>query len=243
MERFTRYLLKGCLAGVLSLLLAAANADEQGTLIISTLDNRNFSNLAMSQLMVKVYATLGYKVQIQPLPSRRALVQANAGDYDGELYRVLAISDEFPNLLPVPTSLGVMQYQAFAMRPIPLDGWASLSGFRLGSEMGIKHVEYNTVSMKVSYATKPEQLFRMLKAGRIDVVVIEMSTARKAFDTLILEGELLDGIQMIGVVDEVEVHTFLHRKHAALVPRVDRVLRELASRGLLHKTWQQTVNP
>lgn len=228
-------------AWLLALLLSVANADELPVITLSTVDTFDHSTLVMSRVMTAVYRHIGYSLQIVPLPSRRGLTKANAGDYDGELYRVKAVSNDFPNLVPVPTPLGVMAFQAFAMRPLPLNGWASLAKYRLGSEMGVKYVEYNTAGMQVSYAPKPEQLFLMLKAGRIDVVVMETTSARLALDELRASGETLAGMQALGVIDEVELHTFLHRKHAALIPRVDQALRELDAQGLLRRAWQSTV--
>lgn len=234
-------LLRSSCAWLLALLLGAVEADELPLITLSTTDTFDHSTLVMSRVMTAVYRHIGYSLQLVPLPSRRGLARANAGDYDGELYRVKAISADFPNLLAVPTPLGVMAFQAFAMRPLPLDGWASLAAYRLGSEMGVKYVEYNTAGMQVSYAPKPEQLFLMLKAGRIDVVVMEAASARMALDELRASGETLTGMQVLGVIDEVELHTFLHRKHAALLPKVDQALRELDAQGLLERAWQSTV--
>lgn len=229
------------LAWLLALLLGSASANELPQITLSTVDTPDQSTLLMSRVMTAVYRHIGYSLQLVPLPSRRGLARANDGFYDGELYRVKAISSDFPNLMVVPTPLGVMAFQAFAMRPLPLAGWASLAEYRLGAEMGVKYVEYNTAGMQVSYAPKPEQLFRMLKAGRIDVVVIEAASASMALDELRASGETLTGMQVLGVVDEVELHTFLHRKHAALLPKVDHALRELNAQGLLERARQSTL--
>ncbi|MGB4073248.1 substrate-binding periplasmic protein [Pseudomonas sp.] len=234
-------LLRSCCAWLLALLLNVANAAELPVITLSTVDTDDRSTQVMSRVMTAVYRHIGYSLQIVPLPSRRGLAKANAGDYDGELFRVKSISEDFPNLVAVPTPVGVMAFRAFAMRPLPLDGWASLAAYRLGSEMGVKYVEYNTAGMQVSYAPKPEQLFLMLKAGRIDVVVMEIASARMALDELRASGEALAGMQVLGVVDEVELHTFLHRKHAALLPKVDQALREFAAQGLLQRARQLTV--
>lgn len=230
-----------CYLGVmLAVLLWPVQATERPLITLSTSDSHDQTTQAVGHIMSQAYARLGYELQLLPLPLRRGVAKANAGDYDGELYRVRAITADFPNLLAVPTPVGAVEFQAFALQPLPLDGWSSLAAYRLGSEMGVKHIEYNTRGMRVSFALKPEQLFLMLKAGRIDVVVLEKNSARLALLELGARGELPVGLQALGVIDRVMLHTFLHRKHEALLPRVDQALRELTAQGLIRSAWAES---
>lgn len=224
------------------LLLGNVGADELPRMTLSSTDNVDHDALEINRLMTAVYRQVGYSLLIMPMPSKRGLVMANSGELDGELYRVKSIDTEFTNLIAVPTALGSMQIQGFALRPLPLDGWASLANYRLGAVLGSKFIEYRTTGMQINYASKPEQLFLMLKAGRIDVVVMDEVQADMALERLESNGEPLASIIRLGVVDKVEYHTFLHRKHAALLPEVDHVLREMDSQGVLKRAWKATLD-
>jgi polar amino acid transport system substrate-binding protein len=229
-----------CCGWLLAVVLLPALADERPTITLTTGETHDQTTLVVEHIMTQAYARLGYSLRVVRLPLRRGLAQANAGVYDGELFRVMSITEEFPNLEPVPTPIGAVEFYAFALQPLQLAGWPSLAAYRLGGEMGIKHVEYNTRGMRISYTAKPEQLLLMLKAGRIEVAILEKNSARLALRDLAERGELLAGLHALGLIDQVPLYSFLHHKHAALLPKVDQALRELVAEGLIRRAWDES---
>ena len=67
-------------------------------------------------VLPKVYARLGYKVEIKPLPGKRAQKSANMGTVDGEIMRIFAYGEETPNTIRVPTPYYELETTAFARR-------------------------------------------------------------------------------------------------------------------------------
>lgn len=235
-----RVLRSRCCVWLLAVVLLPALADERPVITLSTGETHDQTTLVVEHIMTQAYARLGYALQVVRLPLRRGLAQANAGVYDGELFRVISITAEFPNLEPVPTPIGAVEFYAFALQPLPLAGWSSLATYRLGGEMGIKHVEYNTRGMQISFTAKPAQVLLMLKAGRIEVAILEKNSARLALQELGGRGELPAGLHGLGLIDQVPLYSFLHHKHAALLPKVDQALRELAAEGLIRRAWAES---
>ncbi|MDP3816808.1 ABC transporter substrate-binding protein [Pseudomonas sp.] len=229
-----------CYVWLLAAVLLPALAAERPIITLTTGETHDQTTLVVDHIMTQAYARLGYRLQVVRLPWRRGLAQANAGAYDGELFRVMAVAAEFPNLEPVPTPVGAVEFYAFAQQPLPLAGWSSLAPYRLGGEMGVKHVEYHTRGMQISFTAKAEQLFLMLEAGRIEVAILEKNSARLALRELAARGALPAGLHALGLIDQVPLHTFLHHKHAALLPKVDQALRELAAQGLIRRAWDES---
>ena len=116
-----------------------------------------------------------------------------------------------------------------AYQTITLDnGWDSLKPYRIAFINGWKMFEANAQGARVvNKVDKPEQLFRMLDEGRVDLVLYTHA------DGLLLARNLgLTSVAPLSpALKEVDMYLYLHKKHQALVPKLTQAIRDLKADG------------
>lgn len=147
-------------------------AQKTKVLHIASVSN-NPHSIHAERILRKAYRNIGYGVVFHPLPSKRALAEAAAGKFDGEIVRVDGVSKKYPSLIKVPTPY--LQMTAFAYSKIysgtVISSWADLKGFRIGIKRGVLFAEIETKGMNVYRVDTSTDLFRLLNAGRVDFVI------------------------------------------------------------------------
>ena len=185
--------------------------------------------LLFRRILTEAYGRIGYDVKIEGVPAERALVMSNQGEVDGEAARVSVIEIACPNLIRVPTPLYINRVVAFSrVGDIDLSsGWEALYPYRVGVVRGYKFVNKMTASMNRVVAPDYENLFIMLENGRLDVAVTEY------FDALPTLKELQPNNVRILVPPLAynPMYHYLHKGHADLVPKIDKVLRDMRREG------------
>ncbi|MDX1802274.1 MAG: hypothetical protein R3303_15185, partial [Marinobacter sp.] len=96
--RRSRKMITSFLLGLWLCTPPASWADE---LVFSSIEKTPITLLA-ERLLSRAYRELGYTIRLVFMPSRRALMVANSGRVDGELFRVAGVERAFPNLIAVP---------------------------------------------------------------------------------------------------------------------------------------------
>jgi polar amino acid transport system substrate-binding protein len=130
-----------------------------------------------SSSLKRASAASASTLKLVSLPSERSLVAANLGEVDGEGLRVAGLGgpgSPYPNLVQVPERFVRISFVAFSRdATIPLDnGWDSLKPYRIAFINGWKMFEANALGARVVHKVdKPEQLFRMLEEGRVDLAL------------------------------------------------------------------------
>ena len=124
---------------------------------------------------------------------------------------------------------------AYAIEPtIRVDGWESLRGkvYRIAYMVGDKDVEallpkYCNRDMLVPVSGSRDRGLRLLAAGRVDLHV------NAAIPDLIKQVEKSTGARFrrAGVLDSPAFYLYLHKKHHAILPRVEEVLRAMREEG------------
>lgn len=202
------------------------------TLTVST-NNTPLDRKALEQLSQESLRRIGVDLKLVSLPSERSLIAANLGEVDGEGLRVAGLGGPdgpYPNLIQVPERFVRISFVAFSKNAtISLDnGWDSLKPYRIAFINGWKMFEANTQGARVVHKVdKPEQLFRMLDEGRVDVVLYTHA------DGVLLARNLGLGAlaPLSPALKEVDMYLYLHKKHQALVPKLSQALRDLKADG------------
>lgn len=199
----------------------------QTTLEFSSIENS--VNSGISLLVLKeAYAELGISVKNLPLPGERALRTSNAGQADGELFRIKNVDKRYQNLLMVPTPINVLQAIAFSKaHDFTINGWDSLKPYHLGIQVGIKFAERGTQGMQPTTVDSNHQLFKMLDSQRVDIVVAAYSNGLQTIKKL----KLNSIISLQPPIQEYPLYHYLHKKHRALVPKIDQVLKKMHESG------------
>jgi polar amino acid transport system substrate-binding protein len=203
------------------------------TITISS-NNTPLDRKALSAISEEIFRRVGVEFKLVSLPSERSLVSANQGMVDGEGLRVAGLTGTYPNLIMVPERYIGISFVAFAKdKRITLDrGWESLKPYSVAFINGWKMFGTHTSDARIIHRVeKPEQLFRMLDSGRIDLALYTLA------DGLALVRDM--GFSFIVPLSpslmDVDMYLYLNKKHESLVPQLTQALRDIKADGTYHK--------
>jgi polar amino acid transport system substrate-binding protein len=213
-------------------LLASAQTATQ-SLTVST-NNTPLDRKVLERVAREAFQRIGVEFKMVSLPSERSLVAANSGEIDGEGLRIAGLGTQYPNLIQVPERFTRISFVAFARdASIPLDeGWESLKTQRVAFITGWKMFEANAAGARVvNKVDKPEQMFRMLDDGRIDLALYTQADGVALAKTL--------GLAAIAplqpALKDVDMFLYVHRRHEALVPRLAKAIKEMKMDGTYNR--------
>ena len=209
----------------------------QQTLKFSTLD-LNFMLKINQLIFTEVYQRLGINISIKIYPAERALQLANSGKVDGDLIRGAIVAKIAPNLLMIPTPFFQGKASAFSKnKNITLNGWQSLKPYKIAILRGHKIAEIQTAQLNVEIINTPEELFYFLAKDRADIVIFPQLIASVYLKKL----GLTRIYALLPPLSEAPLYHFIHKKHANLVPKVDKIIKDLLKEGFIDKITQQVL--
>ena len=217
------------LTALLALAAAPTRAQPSTRITVST-NNTPVDRQALEQLGQEAFRRIGLQLALTSLPSERSLVAANQGEVDGEGLRVAGLDDNYGNLVRVPERYVSISFVAFAKDPAlsVAQGWDSLKSQRVAFIHGWKMFESNAAGARVvNKVDKAEQLFQMLEHGRIDLALYTLADGVALARKMGLQGV----VALNPTLKDVDMFLYLHRKHAALVPKIAAALREMKADG------------
>ena len=213
---------------------------ENPSITVST-NNTPLDRQALQALSKEAFSRLGIEFKLVSLPSERSLLSADAGEIDGEGLRVAGLSSNYPNLIQIPERYSNISFVAFAKdATIKVNDWEGLKPYRLGHITGWKLFEAKTSGSKsVMKVDTPEQLFKMLETGRIDLALYTEA------DGVALARKL--GYSTIAPIHpslkDVDMFLYLHKKHKALVDKVATTLQTMKADGTYNRIMTTMGTP
>jgi polar amino acid transport system substrate-binding protein len=170
----------------------------------------------------------------------RQLINADLGLDDGVAARAAGLEKQYPNLIRVPEEVVSFDFVAFTTQHrFPTANWDALSPYAVSYIIGWKIFELNVPTVKeLTLVTNVEQLFTVLDLERADVVLYErlhglMVARAKGMKVQVMEPPLSTN----------KLYMYLHKKHAALVPRVAQALARLKQNGTYRRMYDSTLKP
>ncbi len=214
--------------------------------VINLTANERAVEQAVASLLIKdIYAKAGLKAVIEPLPAKRATQVSVEGAKDGETARITPYAERNPPLVRVDPPYYGLTTGVFvkAGRKLIISGKDDLANFRVGIVRGIAHAERAVEGLKdLTVVDKYEQLYRMLDAGRIDIVVDTGINGQAEIQALGLKGK----VEHIGDIAGFDLHNILHPRHAALAPKISSAIKSMQSSGelgqLIKKYEKQVID-
>jgi len=197
------------------------------------------SKAVISERVVsEAYKRLGIQVKIEKSPTKRALTELNHGKLDGAVSRVKGLEKSYSNLIRVPIVVSTFEAVVFSKNDtLPITGWDSLKPYNIGIKRGMKFAEMGTKGMKTYPVDKSSQLFQMLNLGRVDLIVIS-----RAAGLLALKQTQLQDIHMLALpVARIKLYHYLHKKNAAIVPRITKALQDMENEGRIEEIRMQAI--
>jgi polar amino acid transport system substrate-binding protein len=184
------------------------------------------------EILKVVYSRLKIPVELVDLPAKRALMESSAGKLDGEVHRNINVQKQYPTLIMIRPAINYIEPSVFSKKyRFEVKGWDSIKRYTIGIVHGVGTSEDGTRGMEqVLAVTTLDQLMLMLAADRIDVAVSDSFSGLAVVRKLHLE----DRIKVLTPpLQKSEIYHFLHNKHRNLVPKVEKVLREMQASGEL----------
>jgi ABC-type amino acid transport substrate-binding protein len=218
-------------AALLCLLLlfwSGTDLHANDTLFLSGFDAPGLTPVAQG-LLEKAYAEIGMRIEVVLTEPSRALVNSSSGATDGEVVRIGLVGDRYPALVRVDVPLLSVVTYGYTTRPELRNlSLPDLELLRAGHVRGAVFGETAARGFaEVWAADEPEQLFEMLKQGRLDLVFVREVRARE----MIARFELEDAYPIPASRKTYPFYHYLHERHRALVPRVENALRKVMSTG------------
>ena len=229
-------LLAGCLTGLWTFPVARCDTI---TMAFEKQPDKEPLFMLAQLLYTEAFKRMGMTFTYRVYPGQRCSVMANLGKVDGEPGRFKGYSRICPNMVLVDEPVATLHEAAFATDPsLSLTGWQSLKGTDLRVEyiIGCQAEEFYLPKLvppeKLSRVGTIEQSLKKLYAGRIDVLVQTESSVM----AVLLNPKFKNyNIVKVGIIAELDVYPFLHKKNAALAPQLAKVLKEMKAEGLFEQ--------
>lgn len=230
------------LAGAMLLLANSICRAEMPVLVLNdpssppftTPDGRGFLDAVAGE----AFRRAGVRLRLVRLPAERGLVSANEGIEDGDLTRIAGIEAQYPNLVRVPEKLFDLEFTAFSKNLALPARWNELRARPVGHIRGWKLYEQQfSGAPHVTTAEDAGQMFRQLQLDRIEVALY----ARWQGLSLIQDQALKGMYALDPPLATREMYIYLHKRHAALIPKLAEALRAIKAEGLYDRLYREKV--
>lgn len=231
---------------VFFLMVISSNSYAQPFLTLTTPDitshyfhTADYQGLG-DRVLKEALSRIGYGLKVVVLPTERSLLMANTGHVDGELLRTRSIEHKYPELIRVKEALVDFEFVVFANRSAPSidqnSGWDALKGKSVGVVIGMKIIEQSIPEgADVTRVRNAAQLFGLVRNKRIQYAVF----TRDLGESFIHDNAITGISASETVLSYVPAYTYLNKKHAQLVPKIEHSLKKMKQDGTLQKILQQ----
>ncbi|MEH6627736.1 MAG: transporter substrate-binding domain-containing protein [Motiliproteus sp.] len=215
----------------MSLVLTTVPLRAAEKLSFSTIEG-SINSLISGIVVAEAYRRIGIETVIRPFPGERSLSYSNKGVTDGELFRIAGITEKYSNLIMVPVPVNIQDAMVITKQTeFAVNGWDSLKPYTVGIRRGIKFSGKGTEGMTPLIVDSNESLFKILDAGRTNVIVI---TRVNGLD--MLRQLKIPGIRTLEPpIESYPLYHYLHKKNKHLMPKITVALQEMEKKGLIKK--------
>ncbi len=191
-------------------------------------------------IATEAFRRVGVELRLVKLPAERALLLANDGLQDGDLTRIAGLEGQYPNLVRVPEKLVDWDFAAFSKDASIPANFEAIRRHSVGLIKGWKIYERNMAGAgRVTTVDSPEQLFRLLDRGRIEVALY----AHRMGVALIRKQGLRDIRPLEPPLASRAMYIYLNKRHAELAPKLAAALRALKREGFYQRVYREKLMP
>ncbi len=178
-------------------------------------------------LLTDTFKRSGYEISIFPGRSLRAIHNVTAGESDALLGAKYCCAD-LPELVRVPEVFFEGTIVAAVLnKNIKITDWADLALYKVAHLRDWKAVTSNLPpDVSAVELKRPYQMFKMLAAGRFDVVISSAELTKAWIDKLKLDVKILTPPLL-----EIDVFLFMNIKHKEKVGSIAASLKEIKADG------------
>lgn len=194
----------------------------------------NTVDTVISEIIVKrAYEKLGHNVTINRLPPKRALEDANAGVYDGDVQRIHSVENSYINLIRLEPPINYINGTGFihGSKDMNIKSWKDLEGHNVGIILGIKFAENNVNKDKRRVFYNYLELITALSEQRIDIGIFPESNG--IYQALLTSQTEIEPLP--SPLSRFELYHYIHRKNEHLTDDLEAVFQSYATDGTLEK--------
>jgi polar amino acid transport system substrate-binding protein len=233
-----------CASGFL--LIQTAHADTPNCqFVIGSCHRPPLSNASgtgiIDRIVIEAFRRLGYVACIEAQTCERSLRNADSGVADGDVLRVPeAVAASAPNLVSVPETLYVLPMSGFTLQPdLRINGLDSLAGLRVGYILGWKILEEKVRAAGTLRVRDTNELFTLLPANKVDLVIYERLTGQQQAKEMGLAGLLTLEPPLLLTPQ----HLMLNRRHQQLLEPLAAALRAIKADGTYAANFKAAGQP
>lgn len=191
------------------------------------------------ELVKEVFSQLNIDAKVIRLPSSRSIINVNKGIDDGVIARTKGFEKKFKNLIRVPVPILKFKFVAYSLdKKIEVKTWDSLKPYSVGYVRGWRIFEKNVVdTKKLTRVQNAEQLFKLLLNKRADLILFEYYRGSWWNKHLNAHAHLIGS-----PIVEKDMFIYMHKKHAALIPEISKVLTKLIKNGGYQRIKDKTLS-
>lgn len=184
------------------------------------------------QIFNDIVAEIGYTATAVVVPSGRSMERANEGALDGELLRVELAMARMQNMVKIGIPMTTLTLVVYGKIGSPsLKNPSAIVGKKVAVNRNSIAATVLTASSTRVFLNENEQSLRMLEAGRVDYAVLVEESSAADFQKLGF-ADLAKGETPYA---EIVLYNWLNKKHAALVPKIEAVMKKWQADGRLKK--------
>ena len=213
--------------------------NAQDKIVISKSDKLPHAGVFVlaERILQEAYKRIGIQAVFKAYPVERALSSTNNGDSDANLQRTAGLEKQYPNLVMVPFPVTKADFVIFTKyKFFRVTGYNSLKPYSICMLIGSKPVELGTRGMQVVAVATPEQAFRMIDSGRVDVFVFP----REGICTAKQLG--LSAIKILEPPVEYNLaYHYVNKRHNSIVPRLAKALKDMEREGVTQQMKMENL--
>ncbi|MFC7002591.1 hypothetical protein ACFQMB_14765 [Pseudobowmanella zhangzhouensis] len=207
--------------------LAVPTVVAQQLIFDGAAERENHQAQFVQAMLTEAYSELGITLNFQSAPIGRSFVEANAGRIDGLRARVEQSGQQFPNLLKVDVPLLEIDVMIVAdRRDCGLCELSSLNS--LATVQGMLAADKFLLQQSKKFqrvdVANTDQAMAMLDADRIDGVLVTEAMLENV-------SLLRNPHYIVYPVATISAYHWLNKKHADLLPKIQRQLETMDSVG------------
>ncbi|BEU03942.1 ABC transporter substrate-binding protein [Agarivorans sp. OAG1] len=189
-------------------------------------------------VLTAIYKKLGLSIEVNPLPAKRAQLEASNGMLDGEVMRIWSYGEQNPQLVRVPTPYYSLNTTAFYLseRALAISTLSDLERYKLVVVRGVKHTADVTANHKyVEQLSSTDKLLSFVHRGRADVALTNKVDGLVASKRL----KLNEHIAYSAPLAVFPLYHYIHERERHLVAKVDEVIQAMLRSGELAQVIEQ----
>ncbi|WP_069186173.1 substrate-binding periplasmic protein [Candidatus Terasakiella magnetica] len=190
-----------------------------------------------AEILKEAYGRLGHTIMVKQRPGSRAIKESNSGLNDGVVMRLEKVMIKNENLLKVDVPLWKFQVAVFSPSPVlSVKNWDDINKKRAATYLGYKYIESKLVGKKHDLVPSFEIGMRMLSKKRFDYLIYGKLDGLEAASKVKPRN-----IYCTSPIEEYDEFHMVHKSHAALVPKLNEVLRKMEKSKEIEKIQMRVL--